>query len=68
MDFKGVRKKSRVLWEVELMGIMRGKRIYFWRTSSKNLTRDVMKEAGLDVNRWGAEISQLTFRRIRKKT
>ena len=50
------------------MGILRGKRIYFWRTSSKNLTRDVMKEAGLDVNKYGAEIRQLTFRRIRKKT
>ena len=67
IKFKGVRKKSRILWEVKPMN-GNWPKLHFWRTGRYNITRDVMKEAGLDVNRWGAEISQLTFRRIRKKT
>ena len=61
ISFKGVRKKSRVKWEVELMGIMRGKRIYFWRTSSKSLTRDYLEEVGIKVKEFGCRIRQITF-------
>ena len=64
--FKGVRKKSRILWEVKPMN-GNWPKLHFWRTGRYNITRDLMKEAGLDVNKYGAEIFQLTFR-IRKKT
>lgn len=59
--FKGVRKKSRILWEVKQLNHS-GPILRFWRTCRYNITRDIMKEAGLDVNRYGAKISQLTFR------
>ena len=60
---KGVRKKSRILLEVKPMN-GNWPKLNFWRTGRYSITRDIMKEAGL---RYGAEISQLTFR-IRKKT
>ena len=60
IQLKDVRKKSRNKFEIELMGIMRGKRFYFWRTSSNCLTRE------FNVNKYGAETRQLTFR-IRKR-
>ena len=66
IQLKGVRKKSRNKFEIELMGIMRGKRFYFWRTSSNCLTREFMEKAGINVNKYGAETRQLTFYRIRK--
>ena len=62
---KGVRKKTRIKWEVSLFTV--GNSYTFWRTDRYSITRDVMKEAGLDVNKYGAVTSQLTFR-IRKKT
>ena len=66
ISVKGVRKKSRILWEVKPIN---GKwpKLHFWRTDSYTITRDIIKEAGLDVDNYGAKISQLTFR-IRKKT
>ena len=66
IKIKGVRKKSRILWEVKPMN-GNWPKLHFWRTGRYNITRDVMKEAGLDVNKYGAVTSQLTFR-IRKKT
>ena len=64
--FKGVRKKSRILFEVRPLNHS-GPILRFWRTGRYNITRDIMKEARLDVNKYGAVTSQLTFR-IRKKT
>ena len=64
IQLKGVRKKSRVLWEV----ISSDQILLFWRTSRYSITRDIMKKAGLNVDKHGAVTYQLTFRRIRKKT
>ena len=63
IQLKGVRKKSRVLWEV----ISSDQILLFWRTSRYSITRDIMKKAGLNVDKHGAVTYQLTFR-IRKKT
>ena len=64
IQLKGVRKKSRVLWEV----ISSDQILLFWRTSRYSITRDIIKKAGLNVDKYGAVTYQLTFRRIRKKT
>ena len=63
---KGVRKKSRVLWEVKPLNHS-GPILRFWRTGKYSITRETMIAAGLDVNRYGAETRQLTFYRIRKR-
>ena len=63
IQLKGVRKKSRVLWEV----ISSDQILLFWRTSRYSITRDIIKKAGLNVDKYGAVTYQLTFR-IRKKT
>ena len=71
IQLKGVRKKSRVLWEVKPFSeLSSDQRLLFWRTGKYSITRETMIAAGLDVNRCGAETIQLTFRfkRIRKKT
>ena len=67
IKIKGVRKRNRVLWEVRPLDrsepILR-----FWRTDKYSITREIVKAAGLDVDRYGAETRQLTFYRTRKKT
>ena len=65
IKIKGVRKRCRVLWEVKPMNGS-WPRFYFWRTGRYRITRETMMEAGLDVARYGAVTSQLSFRRIRK--
>ena len=63
IQLKGVRKKSRVLWEV----ISSDQILLFWKTDKYSIIRDIMKKAGLNVDKYGAVTYQLTFR-IRKKT
>ena len=63
---KGVRKRCRVLWGVKPLNHS-GPILKFWRTDKYSITRDIMKKAGLDVDKYGAVTSQLIFR-IRKKT
>ena len=58
-QYKGVRKKGRVLIEVTLG--YDGDRFYFYRTSSSCLTRDYLESVGIDVKTFGCKI------RIRRK-
>ena len=59
-QYRGVRKKCRVLWEVRPLSHS-GPILRFWRTGKYNITREVMIAAGLDVNKCGAKTIQLTF-------
>lgn len=49
---KGVRKKSKILIEVE--NWTTHKKFIFWRTDKKYLTREYLKTVGLDVGKDGA--------------
>lgn len=57
---KGVRKKSRTKWEVKPIN-GNWPKLHFWRTSRYNITRETVIAAGLDVDKYGAVIFQLTF-------
>ena len=68
IQLKGVRKKSRVLWEVKPFSeLSSDQRLLFWRTGKYGITRETMIAEGLDVNRHGVVIRQLTFKDRRRQ-
>ena len=69
MDTKlrGIRKRSRVLWEVRPFdGLSSDQRLLFWRTGKYSITQETITAAGIDVGKYGAVTRQLTFRDRRR--
>jgi hypothetical protein len=60
-QYRGVRKRGRVLIEVTLG--YDGNRFYFYRTSSSCLTRDYLESVGIEVKKYGCKIRQREIRR-----
>ena len=64
----GIRKRSRVLWKITPLSTKAGQHEYYlWRTEKCKINREyIIMATGLDVNRYGAETQQQTFR-VRRK-
>jgi hypothetical protein len=68
IQLKGVRKKSRVLWEVKPFSeLSSDQRLLFWRTGKHSITRETIIAAGINVKKYGAITRQLTFRDRRRQ-
>jgi hypothetical protein len=68
IQLKGVRKKSRILWEVKPFSeLSSDQRLLFWRTGKYSITRETIIAAGINVEKYGAVTRQLTFRDRRRQ-